>query len=63
MKMTDCQDLMVDDDDELQLRVPPVPTMPAHGTCVQRRPSMMDRMSIRRHRQKFFTVYDGLGEY
>ena len=62
MKMNDCQDLMAEDD-ELQLRVLPVLDhdirMPS---CGERRPSRMERINIRRHKQKFFTVYDGLSK-
>jgi hypothetical protein len=60
--MNDCQDLMAEDD-ELQLRVPPVLEddirMPS---CGERRPSRMERFNMRRHKQKFFTVYDGLSK-
>ena len=58
VKMNDCQDLMADDD-ELQLRVPPVLD---HDICGGRRPSRMGRIEIRRYKQKFFTVYDGSGK-
>jgi hypothetical protein len=68
--INDSKEDLMKDPDEIHLRVPHVGDPGAAGekdpSCGGRRPSRVGRRSferIRRNKQKFFTVYDGLSKW